>query len=168
MQSTETTTIDLGNGTHAIIDTSDYDQVITGGPWHAHHSRRTIYAQRNVERDGIWGTEYLHQFLTGHPMTDHKDSDGLNNQRANLRAATHSQNGANRRVGVSNTSGFKGVYSRGKGRWQAQIRQQGKRFTLGTHATAADAAMAYDRAAVRMFGEFANTNYDQNGSQNAF
>lgn len=89
---------------------------------------------------------------------DHRDGDGLNNQRYNLRQATQQQNCQNQRLKITNRSGYKGVYFNRKcAKWVAQI-QNGKAVSLGLFLSPEDAARAYDWEAVRLWGEFAKTN----------
>lgn len=84
---------------------------------------------------------------------DHEDTARANNRWANLREATKAQNQANSRVRKSNTSGFKGVHF-GGGRWQAQIRINGKKVHLGCFDTPEAASGAYERALLAAHGEF--------------
>jgi len=96
-----------------------------------------------------------------HPTTfiDHINGDRLDNRPSNLREATPSQNGFNSRLPITNTSGFKGAFQvRSNGRWYAKIEIDGKQKYLGSHATAEDAARAYDAAARAARGDFARTN----------
>ena len=61
---------------------------------------------------------------------------------------------------VTNTSGYKGVVRHHRsGRWNAQIKDGPKSLFLGSFETAADAARAYDEAALRLRGEFARLNF---------
>jgi len=102
----------------------------------------------------------MHKLITGFSRTDHRDHYGLNNRRANLRAATNGQNMANRRKQAGCTSAYKGVYwNRTEQAWRAQIRVNKKRINLGAYSTEAAAARAYDTAAVHAFGEFALPNF---------
>lgn len=95
--------------------------------------------------------------LTPWMQIDHIDGDPLNNQRDNLRLATHSQNQANR--GPNGRRRYKGVYrSPTQGRWYAKIMADGKQHYLGTFSTAVAAARAYDAAARELHGEFAYQN----------
>lgn len=87
---------------------------------------------------------------------DHDDLDKSNNRWENLRPATKSQNGANRRVLSNNTSGHKGVSWHVRlQKWQAYITVEGKRRHLGSFNSAQEASSAYMREAVASFGEFA-------------
>jgi hypothetical protein len=93
-------------------------------------------------------------------LGDHIDGDGLNNIRSNLRVASSSGNAQNRRLSCCSSSGFKGVTWRKRERvWYAQIGYKDTRKHLGVFSTAEEAARAYDKAALQLFGEFANLNF---------
>lgn len=90
----------------------------------------------------------------------HRDCDGLNNQRYNLRLATHLQNCHNKAIGPRNTSGYKGVvWDKGCQKWRAQLHSNGKNYYLGLFVCKEAAARAYDAKAIELFGEFAHTNF---------
>lgn len=92
---------------------------------------------------------------------DHKDGDPGNNRITNLRAATHAQNLKNQRKPKNNTSGYKGVRRSTNGkRWWARLKVDYKEIYIGAYDTAEEAARAYDEAAVKHYGEFARTNFD--------
>ena len=94
------------------------------------------------------------------PMLDHIDGDGYNNRGCNLRPCTQQGNQANERLSKNSTSGYKGVsYYKRDGNWWAKITHQGKLIHLGYHSTPEAAALAYDDAARKLFGEFARTNF---------
>lgn len=100
--------------------------------------------------------------LEPNEQVDHINGNTSDNRRANLRVATQSQNMFNRGRNRNNSSGYKGVYrnSRGARRpWQARITESGRLTYLGSYATAEEAAMAYDIAARRLAGEFAQGNF---------
>ena len=91
---------------------------------------------------------------------DHLDGDGLNNQRSNLRVCTDSQNGANRGKQKNNKSGYKGVHWNKKTKkWAAQIQYHKKVLNLGYYSDIIEAAKAYDKKALELFGEFARLNF---------
>jgi len=91
---------------------------------------------------------------------DHRDHNGLNNQRCNLRQATNQQNSRHQRKTIRNTSGFKGVsWVKYKCKWSARIWTSDKRVFLGYFNDKVAAAKAYDRAAKKYHGKFALTNF---------
>lgn len=153
--------IPLSQGMVAIVDAADYDAVMAFN-WREFKQRNgTSYADRHVRKpDGRQAHQFLHTFLTGWPYVDHRNGNGLDNRRANLRAATHAENMRNRGLFSNSTSGFKGVsWSKHVGKWQAAIRADGKRHYLGCYSTAEAAALAYDVAAVELHGAFAWLNF---------
>lgn len=108
----------------------------------------------------------LHRFLMGLKSTDkrvvdHINHDTLENRYCNLRLCTRSQNQQNRRKrrGQILTSAYKGVrWHKKTSKWEAQICIQGKNKYLGLFAEEKDAALAYNEAASKCFGEFACLN----------
>jgi hypothetical protein len=129
--------------------------------------QKKMYARHWFRRaDRSSGFIYLHTFLTGWPLVDHANGNGLDNRRSNLRLATGTQNNANRRLASNSTSGFKGVnlYKR-TGRWRAHIAIHRQQKHLGYFRTAEEAARAYDIAALALFGEFALINFPKEISQ---
>jgi ribosomal protein L19E len=95
-------------------------------------------------------------------IIDHKDCDGLNNQKSNLRRCTQGQNQANRPKRSYSIGKYKGIAlapTKRKVRWRAQIKNIGKVLGLGYFDTQEEAAMAYDKAALEIHGEFANLNF---------
>jgi len=85
---------------------------------------------------------------------DHENSDGVDNRWRNLRRATHSQNGAGRKVHRDNELGVKGVARRGN-KFEAQIWFEGRNIHLGKYDRVKEAKAIYDAMAVRLYGEFA-------------
>lgn len=153
--------IPLTRGKLAIIDPEDF--ALAGRcKWYAHEgsprSDGRWYAQR--KESGTHRTVSMHFSLTGYAQTDHRNGNGLDNRRGNLRDATTAQNIANRGKLKNNTTGFKGV-SWHKGRWEAAISHPGRpgNLHLGRFMDKEDAARAYDAAARERWGEFARLNF---------
>ncbi len=93
-------------------------------------------------------------------QVDHKNHNGLDNRRKNLRVATKSQNEGNTSKRCTNTSGFKGVFwDKTRKKWLAQLHTKEGFVHLGRYLDKEDAARAYDKAAKLHFGEFAFLNF---------
>lgn len=100
----------------------------------------------------------LHRLIMGFPVEcDHRDRDGLNCRRSNLRIATRSQNGMNRTWPQSETFHYRGVH-RSHRKWVASIQCNRKQIYLGIFSTPEEAALAYNDAALKHHGEFAVLN----------
>lgn len=104
----------------------------------------------------------LHRFImmaSPKEEIDHIDGNPLNNTISNLRRCTRWQNSCNRKFNT--LSGFKGlVFIKSLNKWRAQIRVHGKLLYLGFYVNPKEAALAYDKAARKYFGEFSRTNYE--------
>lgn len=154
--------IPLSQGKVALVDDADYEAVNIH-KWYALKIGYTFYAVRNILKpDGKRTTQYLHQFLMpGVPRVDHRDGNGLNNWRENLRPATHKQNlrgFCHKMTGTS--SKFRGVCWHKKAlKWEARIVVNGHKIHLGLFSVETDAARARDVAALKYYGEGAQLNF---------
>lgn len=155
--------IKLTRGMVALVDDEDF-LALTVYKWCAFKDRKTFYAVRYEHSQGKQTKVYMHRVIMSAPIgmfVDHKDHDGLNNQKSNLRLCNHSQNGRNRQVSRNNTSGFKGVcWNKQAEKWMAYIKDNGISRTLGNFDSREEAAKAYDMAARKLFGEFAKLNFE--------
>lgn len=161
--------IELTQDKYALVDDEDYPY-LSQYKWHffkSNFKNGNGYAMRYAgggrkNRQ----TEFMHHTLMGRVTgleIDHKDGDGLNNQKSNLRHLTHSQNLLNKDRYSNNKSGFKGVSLHSKNStlakpWVARIKVGDKYLSLGYFKTPEEAAKAYDKASIKHHGEFANLN----------
>lgn len=158
--------IPLSQGKFAQVDDADYDDVARY-KWCYINSGGCEYATRTLLKDEAsrpGEREFLHRRIMGlgkgdKRVVDHKDSDGLNCQRANMRVCTQQENLANRRVRRTKIGGLKGAYTdKRDGSWFSEIVWQGKARYLGRFATSELAHEFYCLAADMLHGEFARHN----------
>jgi hypothetical protein len=156
----------LANGKgRAIVDDEDYVQV-------SQHSWCLLsgkYAQANIKVDDKWKRVSMHRFVMNYtpadPRLDHKNRNGLDNRKSNLRPATgggnqHNREAINKRNGKSTTSNYKGAcWSPAIKRWIAQICIDSNNIYIGGFKTQRQAALHYDAAARQLHGEFACLNF---------
>ena len=92
-------------------------------------------------------------------VIDHIDGDTLNNSINNLRICKHEENLRNQKINKNNKSGFKGVYfCKQRNKFRAEIKKDRQKYFLGLFIDPKDAASAYNKAAIKFHGEFANLN----------
>lgn len=149
----------------ATVDEGDYEALAGSEWWLMRKGAGGPYAYRTVGHK----VESMSNAILGTPpegmVWDHRNGNGLDNRRANLRPATAFQNARNARKKYSpSSSRFKGVRKRA-GRWSASIRLEGREVRLGSFSDEAEAARAYDRAARQHFGEFACVNFPAGGRE---
>lgn len=154
--------IALTRGMVALVDDGDLTW-LSKWKWYAYRDPRSpslFYARKNTSPSTMHGL-----ILPCPPgfVPDHKNGNGLDNRRENLRLASFSQNAMNKRI-TPGVSGFRGVsFSRHRQKWQAKIRAEGKHYHLGYFSSAVAAAEAYDARAVSLHGAFACLNFDALG-----
>jgi len=121
---------------YALVDDEDYEEInkykwtILNSPSWNKVNPTNRYAYRRFMKDGKYKNITMHRQITGYLITDHIDRNGLNNQRKNLRPATHQQNMHNIGLRRNNTSGYTGVHKHNNG-YRAQMRINGKWKYIG-------------------------------------
>lgn len=130
--------IPLTQGRVALVDDADYEWLMQW-KWQAHKCKNLFYATRSVQVQNIAKEIRMHRVILQAPdgvLVDHEDSNGLNNQRYNLRCCTNSQNCCNRKRALS-ACGYKGVTraSHCDNRWAAKIKIHRKNYHIGQFAT---------------------------------
>jgi len=107
----------------------------------------------------------MHREVIGPPdhlEVDHINHNGLDNRKANIRPATHTQNNFNRLIikRKGSSSKYRGVsWCKRKKRWRARICVNGEKKLIEYFKDEIQAAKAYDKAAKKYYGQFACLNF---------
>ena len=158
--------IKLTQGKYAIVDDDMFDYL---NQWKWYYSkfpnRRTVAAwiKGNYQQP-----IYMHRQIMSCPpglIVDHRNHNGLDNQRRNLRICTNAENIQNQRIHKGKkTSKYKGViWARQKQKWRADIQCLTVRHFIGLYKTEIQATKAYDARAKKLFGEYAYLNFKRTG-----
>ena len=151
--------IKLSQGQVALVD-DEYYEFLNQWKWYAYKGINDVfYVARSIKRVQI----KMHREILGLTLFeergDHIDHNGLNNQRGNLRKCTHQQNCKNRSSAKGSSSKYLGVHWKKQiNKWNARVVVCNKLKHLGYFTNEADAAKAYNDAAIKYHGEFANLN----------
>lgn len=138
-----------------LYDDEDHDK-ISNYIWCVVPNRNTFYVLSRIKLGyKKYKTVRMHQLLIDANCIDHRDGNGLNNQKINLRASTTQQNNFNVGLTKRNKSGYKGVYKNPYNRYIACIRKSGKLYHGGCFSNIKDAARRYNEMARIYHGEFA-------------
>jgi hypothetical protein len=140
--------IPLSQGQFAILDDADFS-LIAQFKWYAQRHRHTFYAISSVRIAGKKTTIKMHRVLLGAmpgQEVDHDDGDGLNNRRHNIKIATRAANQQNQHA-IRSVTGAMGVYPTRSGKFQAQLKRNGRSIGLGTFASIAGASAVRDEMA---------------------
>ena len=152
--------IPLTQGKFAIVDDEDY-KWLSQWKWHTRIYEKTWYALRQVDKMP------MHRFILGLDKydkrhTDHINHLGYDNRRQNLRICTIAQNQHNQTPRQTSQSKYKGVYCdmnrKGKKIWRANLRLKNTRYKYAWYETQNEAALAYNRLALKYFGPYACLN----------
>ncbi len=144
---------------YAVIDAADWE-LVSHYKWRLMDNGTSQYAGTGS------CTRLMHRIILGAKkgqLVDHKDGDGLNNQRHNIRIATSLGNALNRKIpNRNNRTGLIGVRldPRYPGRWAVRVCDQGRLVHVGTFGSAEEAAAVRREAELLLYGEYAHKRPD--------
>ena len=147
--------IKLTQGKVALVDDED-DPVLSRLRWYSRNRGNNWYVISHPCYKGY--PIQMHSLLINCPLgshTDHKDCNGLNNQKSNLRIVSNQQNQWNGRRHKNCKSKYKGVHwHSARRKWQIDC---GGRY-FGLYTDEEEAARLYNEIARDMYGEYARLN----------
>ena len=148
--------IPLTQGMLTVVDDEDHAR-LSKYEWYAAKMGNSYYAcRKSHDHKVIYMSREILGITDSTVLTDHKNRNGLDNQKHNLRLATKGQNVHNS-AAIGGASKYKGV-NKSRNKWRAQIYVCGKNTHIGCFKTEDEAAIAYNIVASKAFGEFAYLN----------
>lgn len=160
--------IQLTQGKIALVDDCDFEE-LSKYNWCVSERYNTSYAKRGFGKPHR--TLLMHRVIMNAKKgqeIDHRDGNGLNNQKENLRFCNHSENLYNQSLQKGKSSQFKGVYWQKENKnWVSRLKINGRNISLGSFENEISAAKAYDYAAIKHFGEYSRPNFPQGEATDA-
>lgn len=151
----------------AIIDDCDYD-IVKGYTWSLKKGRIGMYASTPIRTKDFKTNILMHRLILGAKKgewVDHLNWNGLDNRRANIRIVAPGQNNQNRRKILGTSSSYTGVcWDKSKKKWASIIQYNKKTYNLGRFHSEVEAALAYDAAAIKFYGQYAKLNFPHKDS----
>mgnify|MGYP001564998521 CR=1 FL=1 len=154
----------------ALVDDEDFEK-LSIHKWYAYkNSKSNVWyaARKNLKNDGKQEMVLMHRELldaTKNIQVDHRNGNGLDNKKENLRLATNQQNQFNRTYQKNNNLRIKGVYwCKLMKKFNARIHINNKRIKLGYFNVLGDADSAYRIAEEKYFGVFARAIVEESHS----
>ncbi len=149
-------------GSHILLIEDEHKDIYEKYKWYLSKGKNTYYLHCRMQKNNIKYTILFHRVVTSAScdvVVDHKDGNGLNNKKDNLRIATVSENNRNIGTQKNNKSGYKGVIFYSKmDRYRVQIMKDRKKISGGYFDSPIEAAKKYNELAIKHHGEFARLN----------
>lgn len=155
-----TKTIQLTQNKVALIDDEDFD-FLNQWKWYFNYNyaKRTLNLKKQKFEKRKSKIIYMHRVIVNAQngqIIDHINGNTLDNRKSNLRVCTHSQNLQNSKI---KTGKYKGVsWHKSSNKWLAKIGGTNSRIHIGLFSSKEEAALAYNEAALKYYGEFARLN----------
>lgn len=150
--------IDLTAGKLAMVDDEDFEAINILN-WNANFQHTTWYARAWKDGKRLLMHRYIMGVTDPKILVDHENHDGLDNRRQNLRAASKADNCRNKSHRKGTSSKYHGVcWHKATSKWIVKICVDYTEIHLGIFDKEEDAALAYNVAALKYFGKFANIN----------
>jgi len=147
------------NGFEVIIDLTMKEKITKYKWWVLIRNNRPNSVYRSTRVQGKNKTIRISRELLGKTegmVIDHINNNPLDNRISNLRFCTLAQNSQNRK---SHIKKYKGVYwQKADSIWIATIQRDNKKYHLGSFKTQIEASVAYNKAAIKLHGNYAKLN----------
>ncbi len=147
--------INISDKHSTFVDNEDY-QKLSQYKWHILSMGGGKYPA--VYRQNGKQIIYMHRQIMETPINlivDHIDHNRLNNQKSNLRNCSRSQNAQN----MMDNGEYQGVHwDTTHKKYRSRIRVSGARKHLGYFNNPSEAAICYNKAASKFYGEYARLN----------
>lgn len=161
----KTKTLLLRDGDQVLLDSEDFDRF--SDKVYSKHSQGYAVRSEGSVRKKTYKQHLLHrEIMQANPgeYVDHINGNKLDNRKTNLRVCSNKSNVVNSKSHKDSSSPYKGVswYPPTKN-WTARVFSDGVLYYLGRFDNQEDAALAYDRKASELFGEYAYLNFSEEG-----
>lgn len=143
---------------YTLVDDDDYP-IVSKYRW----SLNSLgYVQTRIKKKHVKLHRFIaeiHHWNAEENEIDHINRDKKDNRKSNLRVCTHQQNLFNRIQHYNDaTSRYRGVSKKWNGHWRMRVFIDGKTYCDETYKTEIEAAVAYNKAAIKAHGEYALLN----------
>lgn len=157
--------IKLTQNKYTIVDDENFNHLnifkwLVSKKSHRYYAGRTVWNKKTKTKRMVYMARYILN-ASKNKVVDHINGNTLDNRKSNLRLCSNTENIRNSKIGLRNKTGYKGVCKINRSltkRYLAQINIKGKNTKLGYFKTAKEAAVAYNKAAIKHYKEFAKIN----------